>query len=377
MQELRTRGAPSLFTPIEVGPLQLRNRVVMAPLTLSRAGPGNVPTQLNALYYAQRASAGLIISEATQIAPEGQGYISTPGIHSAEQIAGWTCVTQALHIAGGHIVCQLWHVGRVSHPSFQPGGLAPVAPSAIKPNGQAFTAKGFEPIPTPRALETAEIPAIVAQYAQAARNAMAAGFDGVEVHAANGYLIDQFLRDQPPHRPPMAAASRIAAGSCWRWSAPSPLRSAQSASACESRRRTVRTTSLTANRKPCSTMWPSSYRAKASPISTPSKAIPPAVPPFEYQKLKDLFGGMVIANNGFDKKRANEAIAEGRADVIAFGKPFIANPDLVIRLFLDAPLMPVNRDTLYGGSEHGYTDYPILRAVAPDACYHDADGAWG
>jgi N-ethylmaleimide reductase len=200
MQELRTRRPPDLFTPIDVGTLFLRNRIVMAPLTRSRAGPGNVPTQLNALYYAQRASAGLIISEATQIAPEGQGYISTPGIHSAEQIAGWKCVTQAVHVAGGPIVCQLWYVGRISHPSFQPGGKAPVAPSAIKPDGQAFTAKGFEPIPTPRALDTAEIPAIVEQYAQAARNALTAGFDGVEVHGANGYLIDQFLRDQTNQR---------------------------------------------------------------------------------------------------------------------------------------------------------------------------------
>jgi N-ethylmaleimide reductase len=172
----------------------------MAPLTRSRAGAGNVPTQLNALYYAQRASAGLIISEATQICPEGQGYISTPGIHSAEQIQGWRCVTGALHVSGGRVVLQLWHVGRISHPSFQPGGVLPVAPSAIKPNGQAFTAKGFEPIPTPRELETDEIPGIVAQYAQAARNALAAGFDGVEVHAANGYLIDSSCAMAPTQR---------------------------------------------------------------------------------------------------------------------------------------------------------------------------------
>jgi N-ethylmaleimide reductase len=197
VQVRSTNNAPDLFSPVDVGPLRLRNRVVMAPLTRSRAAPGNVPTQLNALYDAQRASAGLIISEATQISPEGQGYISTPGIHSAEQIEGWKCVTRAVHVAGGHIMLQLWHVGRISHPSFQPGGTAPVAPSAIRPKGQAFTEKGFEPIPTPRALETAEIPAIVEQFAQAARNALAAGFDGVEVHAANGYLIDQFLR---PHQ---------------------------------------------------------------------------------------------------------------------------------------------------------------------------------
>jgi N-ethylmaleimide reductase len=196
MQERKASPATDLFSPVEVGPLRLPNRVAMAPLTRSRAAPGNVPTQLNALYYAQRASAGLIIAEATQIVPEGQGYISTPGIHSREQIEGWKCVTKAVHVAGGHIVLQLWHVGCISHPSFQPGGTFPVAPSAIRPKVQAFTAKGFEPIPTPRALETAEIPGIVDKYSQAARNALAAGFDGVEVHAANGYLIDQFLRDQ-------------------------------------------------------------------------------------------------------------------------------------------------------------------------------------
>ena len=200
MQELKTRGAPNLFTPIELGPLKLRNRVVMAPLTRSRAGPGNVPTQLNALYYAQRASAGLIISEATQIAPEGQGYISTPGIHSAEQIAGWKCVTQAVHVAGGRIVCQLWHVGRISHPSFQPGGKAPVAPSAIKPDGKPSRRRASSRSQRRAPSTLAEIPAIVEQYAQAARNALAAGFDGVEVHAANGYLIDQFLRDRTNQR---------------------------------------------------------------------------------------------------------------------------------------------------------------------------------
>src|SRR6516165_11977314 len=196
----RPKTIPNLFTPIALGPLKLPNRVVMAPLTRSRAAEGNVPTLLNALYYAQRASAGLIISEATQIMAEGQGYISTPGIHSAEQIKGWRLVTQAVHLAGGLMVLQLWHVGRISHPSFQPGGTLPVAPSAIKPNAQAFRQKGFEPIPTPRALKTEEIPGIVLQYAEAAQNAMMAGFDGVEVHAANGYLIDQFLRDRTNKR---------------------------------------------------------------------------------------------------------------------------------------------------------------------------------
>src|SRR6266853_4696599 len=192
---------PPLFSPLTVGSLNCKNRVAMAPLTRSRTGPRNVPNALNALYYAQRASAGLNISEATQISPEGQGYISTPGIHSPEQIEGWRIVTKAVRVAGGCMLLQLWHVGRISHPSFQPGGTLPVAPSAIKPNVRAFTKKGFETIPTPRALvETEEVRGIVRQYAKAAQNAMAAGFDGVEVHAANGYLIDQFLRDRTNKR---------------------------------------------------------------------------------------------------------------------------------------------------------------------------------
>jgi N-ethylmaleimide reductase len=177
MQDLPAETTRDLFTPIEVGPLTLPNRIVMAPLTRSRAGPGNVPTPLSALYYAQRANAGLIISEATHVAPEGRGYISTPGIYSAEQVAGWKCVTSAVDACGGRMVLQLWHVGRISHSSFQPGGALPIAPSAIRPNAKAFTANGFEEIPTPRALETSEIPGIIAQYAQGARNALAAGFN--------------------------------------------------------------------------------------------------------------------------------------------------------------------------------------------------------
>ena len=380
MQQLKTRNAPDLFTPIDVGSLPLRNRVVMAPLTGSRAGPGNVPTQLNALYYAQRASAGLIISEATQISPEGQGYISTPGIHSAEQIAGWKCVTQAVHVVGGPIVCQLWHVGRISHPSFQPGGKAPVAPSAIKPDGQAFTAKGFEPIPTPRALETAEIPAIVEQYAQAARNALAAGFDGVEVHGANGYLIDQFLRDRTNRR-----ADRY--GGSIENRCRFLLEVVDAVTAAVGAERTGLRISPQNGQNDIADSDPQTlFNHVAQRLSGKGLAYlhiiegdtsGAPVPPFDYQKLKRLFGGTVISNNGFDKLSANEAVAEGRADLIAFGKPFIANPDLVIRLFFDAPLVPLHRESLYGGGEQGYTDYPILRAVAPHACYHDADRAWG
>jgi N-ethylmaleimide reductase len=340
MKDIRATNVPDLFSPVQVGPLKLHNRVVMAPLTRSRAGPGNVPTQLNALYYAQRASAGLIIAEATQIAPEGQGYISTPGIHSREQIEGWKCVTKAVHVAGGHIVLQLWHVGRISHPSFQPGGVLPVAPSAIKPKGQAFTTKGFEPIPTPRALETAEIPGLVEQYVQAAQNAFAAGFDFVEVHAANGAertgvrISPQNGQNDISDSNPQALFNYVAEQLSGRGLAYLHI------------------------------------------IEGDTGGVP--VPSFDYAKLKRLFGGIVIANNGFDKAHANEEISGGRADLVAFGKPFISNPDLVIRLLLDAPLMPANRETFYGGGEQGYTDYPMLRGVTPNACYeHELARAWG
>ena len=189
-----------LFSPFRLGPLTLPNRIVMAPMTRNRAGPGNVPGPLAATYYAQRASAGLIVSEATQVSPQGVGYPGTPGIHSAEQVAGWKRVTDAVHGAGGRIYLQLWHVGRISHPSLQPGGGLPVAPSAIAPAGQAMTREGLKPFVTPRALETAEIPGIVEDYRLGARHAREAGFDGVELHGANGYLVDQFLRDRTNHR---------------------------------------------------------------------------------------------------------------------------------------------------------------------------------
>jgi N-ethylmaleimide reductase len=381
MQERKTHHVRDLFSPVEVGPLRLPNRVAMAPLTRSRAGPGNVPTQLNALYYAQRASAGLIIAEATQIVPEGQGYISTPGIHSREQIEGWKCVTKAVHISGGHIVLQLWHVGRISHPSFQPSGALPVAPSAIRPKGQAFTAKGFEPIPTPRALETAEIPGIVEKYAQAARNALEAGFDGVEVHAANGYLIDQFLRDQTNKR-----ADRYGGSIENRSRFLQEVIDAVIAVA-GAERTGVRISPQNGQNDISDSNPQALFNYVAEHLSRRGLAylhiiegdtggVP--VPPFDYVTLKRLFGGIVIANNGFDKARAKEAISEGRADLVAFGKPFISNPDLVIRLLLDAPLMPANRETFYGGAEQGYTDYPILRGVAPHACYgHEVERAWG
>ena len=380
MQDLPAESARELFTPIKVGPLTLPNRIVMAPLTRSRAGPGNVPTSLSALYYAQRSSAGLIISEATQVAPEGQGYVSTPGIHSAEQVAGWKCVTDAVHACGGRMVLQLWHVGRISHPSFQPEGALPVAPSAIRPNARAFTANGFEPIPTPRALETSEIPGIVAQFAQGARNALAAGFDGVEVHGANGYLIDQFLRDGTNKRTDAYGGS-IENRMLFL------LEDVDAVAAAVGAVRTALRISPQNGQNDIADSDPQNLFNRAAAalsgrglaylhvIEGDTSGAP--VPPFDYLAIKRLFGGLFMANNGFDRGRANEAIAQGRAELVAFGKSFIGNPDLVTRLYLDVPLSPLNRETLYGGTEQGYTDYPVLRTVAPHACHADAERAWG
>ncbi len=373
-------NAAHLFSRATAGSLELKNRVVMAPLTRSRASEGNVPSALNALYYAQRASAGLIVSEATQIVPEGQGYISTPGIHSAGQIKGWRLVTEAVHVAGGLMVLQLWHVGRISHPSFQPGGALPVAPSAIKPDAQAYTQNGFQPIPTPRALEMDEIAGLVVAYARATENALNAGFDGVEIHAANGYLLDQFLRDRTNKRTDQYGGSienrmrflvEVVDAVC---------------AVAGSKRTGVRISPQNGQNDIGDSDPQTLFNHIAKALSGKNLAYlhviegdtsGKPVPPFDYGAIKRLFGGVLMANNGFDKHSANKAIAEGRADLVAFGKPFIANPDLVIRLFLDAPLMEANRATLYGGGEAGYTDYPLLRSLSGKTCHRDEERAWG
>jgi N-ethylmaleimide reductase len=368
-----------LFSPLTLGSLDCKNRVAMAPLTRSRAGPGNVPNALNALYYAQRASAGLIISEATQIAPEGQGYISTPGIHSPQHIEGWKTVTKAVHVAGGCIVLQLWHVGRISHRSFQPGGALPVAPSVIKPNAQAFTQKGFEPIPAPRALESQEIGGVIQQYAKAAQNAMTAGFDGVEVHAANGYLIDQFLRDRTNKRTDQYGGSIVN-----RTRFLMEVTDAVVSVAGRGRvgvRISPQNLQNDIDDSDPQALFSHVAKSLAGEIAylhvVEGDTSGKPMPAFDYAALKRLFGGPVVANNNFDGARGMAAVAEGRADMIAFGKPFIANPDLVIRLLLGAPLATANRETFYGGGEEGYTDYQLLRSVKPDVCYKDHERAWG
>ncbi|HEU4669509.1 MAG TPA: alkene reductase [Dyella sp.] len=353
-----------LFQPITVGDLKLPNRIVMAPLTRNRAGEGNTVGALQATYYSQRASAGLIIAEATQVVPEGQGYIATPGIHSDAQVASWKEVTDAVHAAGGRIVLQLWHVGRISHTSLQPDGQAPVAPSAIRAEAKVFTADGFTDVSMPRALELAEIPALVDSYRQAARRAIDAGFDGVEVHAANGYLIDQFLRDKTNRRTDAyggsienrtrllfevceAVAKEIGAG-----------------------RTGVRLSPLTPFGDIADSHPQALFNRAVERLATLDLAFIHVIEgetggnrepqPFDYAAMRKPFKGAWIVNNGYDRAMAIDAVASGRADLVAFGRAFIANPDLPHRLREDAPLNALDGDTLYGGGSKGYTDYPSL-----------------
>jgi len=354
-----------LFQPVQFGPYTLSNRIVMAPLTRSRAQKGDIPSLLAPEYYRQRATAGLIIAEATQISPQGKGYAFTPGIYNSAQVEGWKPVTQAVHEEGGRIFLQLWHVGRISHPALQPNGELPVAPSAIRPEGNAFTEEGFVPFVTPRALETAEIPAISEQYRVASHYALAAGFDGVEIHAANGYLIDQFLRDGTNHRTDVYGGS------------------------LENRTRLL----LEVTAAVISVWGAERVGVRFSPIS-PANDIADSDPAtlftyvveqlnqfdllylhiiegatggprqvengFDLQILRRLFKGIYIGNNGYDRELALMARQQGLVDLVAFGRPFIANPDLVDRLHRAAPLNEVDVDTLYGGAEKGYTDYPFL-----------------
>jgi len=362
--------ASILFSPVRLGDLELRNRIVMAPLTRNRATRGtDAPHALNAEYYAQRASAGLIISEATQISPTGKGYAFTPGIYSAEQVAGWKLVTEAVHAKGGIIFLQLWHVGRISHPSLQPGGIAPVAPSAIAPVGQkTFNETGeFVDIGTPRALSVAEIAGIVEDYRVAARNALAAGFDGVEIHAANGYLIDEFLRDGANRRTDAyggsvenrlrfarevidAVVAIVGAGRTGIRISPVSPAGGLSDSAPE--------TVFFPLMGVCDAANLAYVHVVEGATGGPRDAIA-----FDYAGLRARFNGAWIANNGYTREMAVHAIESGYADLIAFGKLFIANPDLVERLRTGGPYNRLDADHLYGGGAEGYTDYPALEGV--------------
>jgi N-ethylmaleimide reductase len=366
----------TLFDPIRIGHIDCANRIAMAPLTRNRAGPGQVPTPLMATYYEQRASAGVIVTEATQISATGQGYLDTPGIYSAAQIGGWRPIANAVHGKGGRLVMQLWHVGRISHTSLQPDGQQPVSSTARRANSKTFTAAGFEDVSAPRALRTDELPGIVTAYRQAARNAMDAGCDGVEVHGANGYLLEQFLRDSINDRSDEYGGSREN-----RVRLPMEVMSAI-VDEIGSDRTGLRLSPVT----PANDAGQDSdaqglfnyFVERLAPLKLAFIHVIEGatggardVAPFDYAALRSRFKsgnehGAWIVNNGYTRAMAIDAIASGTADVVAFGRPFISNPDLVNRLRLDAPLAAADSRTFYGGGAAGYTDYPTLEPAAAD-----------
>lgn len=357
-----------LFDPYDLGPVTLSNRIVMAPLTRNRAGPDFVPGDLAVEYYRQRATAGLIIAEATQISQQGQGYQDTPGIYSQAQIEGWRRVTQAVHAEGGRIFLQLWHVGRISHVDLQPGGAAPVAPSAIRAETKTFVNNGFVDVSEPRALELEELPGIVQDFRNAAANAVSAGFDGVEIHGANGYLLDQFAKDGANVRTDAYGGSvenrarlmlEVAAGVVEEIGA-------------------ERTGIRLSPASPANAISSSDPQPQFDYIVDQLNALglvyihvvegatggPRDVAPFDYGSLRRRFKNTYIANNGYDLELAKTRLADNQADLFAFGRGFISNPDLVERLKTGAALADINPATLYGGGAAGYTDYPALAESA-------------
>lgn len=354
-----------LFSPFRLGDLTLGNRLVMAPMTRNRADEDDAPHDLTTLYYEQRASAGLIITEGSPIAADAVGYPATPGIYSDKQVAGWRAVTETVHRKGGHIFIQLWHCGRVSHPSMLPGNGTPVAPSAIKPEGDAFTYDGLQPFVEPRALSTDEIAHIVSQYKHAAQQAKLAGFDGVEVHGANGYLIDQFLRDgsnkrddayggSPEKR--MRFLNEVLDAVCEVW---------------PTNRVGLRLTPENSFNDMSDSDPQSHFGYFVAQLKPRNLAylhvlegdMTGKAPALNYRALRDAYGGVYIANNGYDKARAQRALDNGNCDLVAFGIPFLANPDLVYRMQHDIELNAPNQATFYGGGAEGYTDYPFADQV--------------
>ena len=355
-----------LFTPIQLGDLTLRNRIVMAPLTRMRSGENNVPTKLNATYYAQRASAGLIISEATQVSLQARGYDRSPGIHSAEQIAGWRLVTDAVHQAGGVIFLQLWHAGRTSHPAIQPNHELPVAPSAIAAEGHAYVPDGRPDLVVPRALETSEIPGIVKQFRQGAENALAAGFDGVEIHGANGYLIDEFIEDGSNKRNDSYGGSienrtRFlreiieAVTSVW-----------------DSNRVGVRLSPSGENYSMSDSNRADTFKYVVNALNLFNLAYFHLMEPNQWGSetnldaafFRPIFNGRLMVNGNYNRDRGNEVLSSGNADLVSFGRTFIANPDLPKRLANDAPLNEPDPSTFYGGDEEGYVDYPFIEELS-------------
>lgn len=352
----------TLFDPIQIGALRLPNRIVMAPLTRARAaGGGRVPNALMARYYEQRASAGLILSEATSVTPMGVGYADTPGIWSDEQVEGWKLVTEAVHRAGGRIVLQLWHVGRISDPVFL-DGQAPVAPSAVKPAGQVSLLRPKKDYETPRALTLEEIAGVVAAYRKGAENAKKAGFDGVEIHGANGYLLDQFLQDSTNRRDDIYGGTIENRARLM----------LEVTDACIDVWGADRVGMHLAPRRDAHDMGDSTpletFGYVARELGKRGIAFICAREAIGDDRLgpalKQAFGGVYIANEKMSKESAERLIANGEADAVAFGQWFIANPDLPARLQADAPLNPPRPDTFYGPGPEGYTDYPALQASA-------------
>ncbi len=353
----------TLQTPIQIGPYHLPNRLVMAPLTRMRA-PDNIPTDLMVTYYAQRASAGLIITEASPISTQGVGYPATPCIYNDAQVAGWKKVTEAVHAKNGHIFLQLWHVGRISHPDFHEGAL-PVAPSAIAPKGDAVTPTGMQPFVTPRALETDEIQGIVEDYRNAAKNALAAGFDGVEIHSANGYLLDEFLRDGTNKR-------KDSYGGSFENRARILLEVTEAVVAVWGAERVGIRLSPSGTFNDMTDSDPETFfvyllgqlnrfgLAYLHVVDALEGDIRHGANVINLDVLRKAYQGTLIVCGGYDQVRAEQVIAQGEADLVAFGQLYIANPDLVERFKLNAPLNEPNVATFYGGNEKGYTDYPAL-----------------
>ncbi len=363
-----------LASPTRLGTLVLPHRVVMAPMTRNRAGPGNVPRDLNVGYYAQRASATLIVTEATQVSPQGVGYPGTPGIHSAEQAAGWRRVTDAVHDAGGRIFLQLWHVGRISHSSLQPGGALPVAPSAVAAAGEAMTRDGMKPFETPRALEASELPDIVAQYRLGAERAREAGFDGVEIHGANGYLLDQFTRDGANRRGDSYGGAvenrlrlplEVAAAVVGVWGEDrvgyriSPYQRFNDMSDSDPDTTFLALAGALDRLGLAYLHLVEADAPGAVPAETGTEAFMAARPPL-FRAIRRAFSRRLIVNAAYDRARAEAVLAAGEADLVAFAKLYLANPDLPRRLFEGAALNAPVKETFYGGDAAGYTDYPFL-----------------
>jgi len=348
---------PTLFDPVRIGDWNLPNRIIMSPLTRSRAGVERIPNALMAEYYAQRASAGLILSEATAVMPKGVGYADTPGIWSSEQVEGWKLVTKAVHGAGGRILLQLWHVGRISDPVFLDGDL-PVAPSAVRPEGHVSLVRPIKPFVTPRALKREEIPGIIEAFRRGAENAMAAGFDGVEIHGANGYLPDQFLQDKTNHRTDDYGGS-IENRARLMLEVTDAVISVWGASRVGMHLAPRCDVHDMGDSDPAATFG---YVARElgkrglAFICAREALGPDRLGP----QLKQAFGGAFVANEGFTKETANQVLAAGEADAVAFGVPFIANPDLPRRMAIDAPLNTPRPEKFYAAGPEGYTDYPTL-----------------